>query len=236
MHQAPEIPEKLFEQYFASLILENRENCIALIDQWLQCDPSLQRLYEELFQRSLYQIGALWEQGILTVTGEHHATALTESLMVHVYLRTIPSEPKNHCALAACTPGESHRIGCRMVADFFELHHWQCQFLGGNATVKQIKQVITDQHIGLLALSVTLPEHLKQLYKTVQSIRLSFPELPILVGGQGFRNADLTPFRSLTDVHYLKSLKSLELWLQNYSPSIGPLTSRKAMEEASLYN
>ncbi|MEI6107296.1 MAG: B12-binding domain-containing protein, partial [Opitutae bacterium] len=63
----PFVAEEVYRSYLAGLLANNREQCRASFQQWLDADPDLLSLYENLVQRSLYEVGELWEQNRIPV-------------------------------------------------------------------------------------------------------------------------------------------------------------------------
>ncbi len=76
-------------------------------------------------RRALYDVGELWEQGKISVAGEHLATAISEGLLHLSYPRLFAAPRSGRLAVVAASVGERHQFGARMVADMFELHGWR---------------------------------------------------------------------------------------------------------------
>ena len=66
--------------YLENLLQGNRQNCSAIVKQYLSQNPSFLQLYEEVFKVALYEVGRLWETNQLSVASEHIATAITEGI------------------------------------------------------------------------------------------------------------------------------------------------------------
>ena len=96
----------------------------------------IKELYLGLFQRSLYEVGEMWEHRKISVAVEHMASAITESLLTLVYPAIFSAEHSDKSVVISCVANEYHQIGSKMVADFFELA-WLarillgCQYPGG---------------------------------------------------------------------------------------------------------
>lgn len=92
MNQAPAppfVPEDVYRAYLDGLLANNRQQCQRSFEQWLEANAGLRSLYEDLVQRSLSEVGELWEQGKISVATEHAATAICESLLNLCYPRLI---------------------------------------------------------------------------------------------------------------------------------------------------
>jgi len=79
------ITETIYEEYLDHLLGGNKTSCHQIVNQLLDMGTDIRSIYEDLFWRSLYQVGELWEQNRISVAHEHLATAITESLLLLVY-------------------------------------------------------------------------------------------------------------------------------------------------------
>ncbi|MFW6371304.1 MAG: cobalamin B12-binding domain-containing protein, partial [Bacteroidota bacterium] len=124
------VAESIYKDYQKQLLNGNRLACKDIVENLLKEGIQVRDIYLNLFQRSLYEVGALWEANKISVAIEHMCTAITESLIniVYPYLTPMPKVDKK--AVVMCTPGEYHQIGARIVADYFELNQWDSYFLG----------------------------------------------------------------------------------------------------------
>ena len=209
--------EASYHSYLKALLAGERRQCRAIFESWLESDLALRLIYQELVQRSLYDVGKLWEKGQVSVATEHLATAITESLLNLVYPKLF-SQP--HCgksAVVTCTANEYHQIGGKMVADIFELHGWRGYFLGANTPASSLLELIADKQPAVVAMSLTVFFNLESMIQTATAIRDKFPQVPILMGGQAFIWGGSERVEQIPGVHYLKSLEELESWIKDRS-------------------
>ncbi len=99
-----------------------------------------------------------------------------------------------------------------MVADIFELHGWDGYFLGANTSLKDLTEIISEKRPQVVGLSLSVFSNLNRLIDTVKVVNSTFPDIPIIVGGQAFLHCNeecLELFR-LRNVSYIDSLNSLE--------------------------
>ena len=206
-----------YRRYLDGLLANDRQQCRLSFEQWLESDPGLRSLYEDLVRRSLYEVGDLWEHGRISVATEHLATAITESLLNLAYPRLFAQPRIGKSAVVACVANEYHQIGGKMVADLFELNGWRGYFLGANTPVRDVKELIAEKRPDVVALSVAVAFNLDTLVTVAAEIRAAFPELPILVGGQAFRWGGRERVERLSGVRFLASLGELEAWIKDHS-------------------
>ena len=74
------ITDSLYQEYLACLLAGNKERCQIIVADLLGAAIEIKELYIGLFQRSLYEIGELWERHKISVAVEHMATAITNFL------------------------------------------------------------------------------------------------------------------------------------------------------------
>ena len=207
--------EEDYRRYLDGLLANDRQQCRVSFEQWLESHAELRTLYEDLVQRSLYEVGDLWERGRISVATEHLATAITESLLNLAYPRLFASPRLGKSAIVACVANEYHQIGGKMVADLFELNGWRGYFLGANTPVRDVKALIAEKQPDVVALSVAVAFSLDTLINAAAEIRAAFPDIPILVGGQAFRWGGRELVARLPGVRCLLSLGELETWIKD---------------------
>jgi MerR family transcriptional regulator, light-induced transcriptional regulator len=203
----------VYDRYLELLLAGDRNGCSGIVSRFLDDGIPIRNLYVELFQRSLYRVGELWEQNLISVAREHLATAVTEFLLNLVYPRIFAEEHCGRTAVVACVANEQHQLGAKMVADIMELNGWNGYFLGGNRPVTDLLSLIREQQPDLLALSLSIHANFPLLLDALAVIRRDFPLLPIIVGGQAFRwghdfLGDFPGVSCLTSITQLEELLS----------------------------
>jgi methanogenic corrinoid protein MtbC1 len=208
--------EETYRRYLNGLLTNQREQCRKSFEQWLVATPELSELYEDLVRRSLYEVGELWEQGKISVATEHLATAISESLLNLTYPRLFDRPQTGRSVIVTCVANEYHQIGGRMVADVFELHGWRGYFLGANTPVTDLKAMVREKRPDAVALSLATVLNVDRLHHAVEDLRATFPELPLLVGGQALRWLERDRVERLPGVHWLTNLGKLETWIHSH--------------------
>jgi methanogenic corrinoid protein MtbC1 len=208
------VPEEVYRAYVSALLAHDHRACRARFLQWLEADAGLRSTYEDLVRRSLYEVGDLWERGVISVATEHLATAISESLLNLTYPRLFSRPRVGKSAVITCAPNEYHQIGGKMVADLFELNGWRGYFLGANAPVGDVIQLIAEKRPEAVALSGATSFSLAKVIGAAADIRAAFPDVAILVGGQAFRWGGRERVERLPGVRCLTSLGELEAWIR----------------------
>ena len=210
-------PSDQFDRFLGSLIHGDASGCALVTEHKLDNQVSILDLYQGLFQPALYRIGDLWAANRLSVATEHMATAITEGLMNRLYPRLVN---RNRCGLKvvmAPVEGELHQVGAKMAADVFEMHGWDCLFLGGGQTTERLLSELKDVKPDMLGLSFSVFYHMDILQRMLTRIRAEYSDLPILVGGQGLSlgGTELEEAFKVTCVRNLDELDALLAHIHN---------------------
>jgi MerR family transcriptional regulator, light-induced transcriptional regulator len=207
------IGEVLYQNYLNALLAGRRKECRDMVRQLLGDTIEIKDLYTDLFQRSLYDVGELWETNRITVASEHLATSITESLLNLAYPVIFGTRRTGKKAVIACSANEFHQVGGKMVADIFELHGWDGHFLGANTPPHEMARFIHDLSPDVVGFSLALLSNIDLLKQGIEVVRADFPYLDLLVGGQAFRWGGLETLRHYSGTEYIGSLDGLEKWI-----------------------
>ena len=174
------------QRYLQMLFQKNIRQLPLLIQEFTDCGIPLTDLYVEILAESMRRIGELWHTGQISVATEHYCTAATQTVMSQLYPIIFARKRKHHTALCACPGTELHELGARMVADLFENDGWDTIYLGAAVPKEALFDAIRTQQPDLVALSVTMPQHLIVCQELTIALRESFPDIRIAVGGHAF--------------------------------------------------
>ena len=180
--------EKEVKEYLDSLLRKDTRKAMYLVQQFTDQGIPLDDLYVEILSECMNRIGELWHTSRITVDTEHYCTAVTQTAMTQLYPLLFSHEKKNHRILCACPGTELHEMGARMVADIFENDGWDSFYLGAAVPENAMLESIRDIQPDLIALSVTMPQHLITCQEMIDAIRREFPAIRIAVGGRAFRS------------------------------------------------
>ncbi len=146
----------------------------------------VEALYERVIAPAMWRIGCLWEEGAITIADEHLATALTHRVMASVYGSSFGrAKSRPGRILLAVVEGQRHALGLRMAADVLELGGYEVNYLGGDVPLDALVSAIAAREPDLVGLSSTLTRCTSSLRAAVSQLGESFPETPVLLGGQG---------------------------------------------------
>ncbi len=177
--------------YLNSLLRADKYKAREVVEEALNKDISLEKIYLEIFQKSLIRVGELWHSGNITVDEEHYITGMTQNIMMQLWPRIFAGE-KSGLSLLACTIGnELHEMGVRILCDLMEIKGWNSIYLGAAVPVDNIISALKKHKPDLVALSVTMPFYLEQCEEAVKKINASeeLKDIKIAVGGRAFNMA-----------------------------------------------
>ncbi len=168
------------DRYIALALQPDVEGLAALVDDTVAEHGTL-ACYDALIRPALVEVGARWERDELTVGDEHLITSMTEQVLAGLSQRHAGSP---HVAVAACTPGNRHRVGLLMIADALGLAGWQPVVLGAETPLRDLGHVARDRGAAVIALSLGLDEELADLPAVLETLRAEVGDhVRILVGG-----------------------------------------------------
>ncbi|XXX71696.1 cobalamin B12-binding domain-containing protein [Sorangium sp. So ce134] len=140
-------------------------------------------VYERIVAPALEEVGSRWYENRITVADEHLATAVAQTAVASVYplVRWSSGGPR---AVVGYIEPELHAFGARMVADLLALDGWQTTFTSGGISLECGLEELGRSEVKLLAVSITLDEHVPAARALLLRVREDAPRVKILVGGR----------------------------------------------------
>jgi methanogenic corrinoid protein MtbC1 len=181
-------PEQVRDGYLGALLASDLTGARAVLDGAIADGLPVRRIYLDVLQPTLYEIGRMWSHAQISIAQEHLATAATQSAMARLAERLAdgPRRVRPGTAIVACVSDELHAVGGRMVADFLEADGWRVAFLGQLTPGQDLAALAAEQGATLVALSAALPQRVPQVADVCAALRRLDPAPWVLVGGQAF--------------------------------------------------
>lgn len=209
------IKEVHYIDYFDGLLEGDKNRCRKIIDNLLDQKTGVLEIYTDLFQKSLNQIGRMWDQNRLSIGDEHLGTEITEELLYYCSSKILPARQTNKKALVSCVNKEFHKLGARMAADVFVMNGWETYFLGASTPTKEIHKFIDLKKPDIVALSFSFYINLIKLIELVKEIKENYPSQKIILGGRTDLNGNGEILTKFSDVFYFDSIIGLNDFLKN---------------------
>jgi methanogenic corrinoid protein MtbC1 len=210
--------ESTFRRYLSALLEGDSRVGQDLISDLLAKNVALTTICRDYIQRSMYEVGALWERNEISVSIEHLAASMTQLILSDLFFKLKDPPPNAKQLIIACVPGEVHEIGALIVANVSEMAGWGTTLLGANMPTIDLVSFIGNRKPDMLALSCTIPANRRSLEGMLEKTVSTFPQLDILMGGQalggsdeanGYRETLLMKFPRVRYVQTLEELESL---------------------------
>lgn len=168
------------------LLVDGQEaKAMALLQRAMEAGGSLIDIELHLLQPALYQIGAEWQQNLISVAQEHLATATATSLMAQLAMTAEFAAANGRRVLLACVANNHHAVGLRIVGDAFEASGWDVRYLGPDVPIAALVAETRRYTPDLIALSVSMPYQLNDVRQTMavlhENLGDSMPAL--MIGG-----------------------------------------------------
>ncbi|MFW6064917.1 MAG: cobalamin B12-binding domain-containing protein [Candidatus Natronoplasma sp.] len=204
------IDEETYQEYLERLLEGDKEGCTEIVESLLDEDIDIEDLYTDLIQRSMYEVGELWESGDISVATEHLATSITERILTLVYPKILSSTRKGKSVIIACVANEYHQIGGRMIADIFEMAGWDSYFVGADTPIQDLLDLIEEKQPDVVGFSLAIYFNLPELLEFIEKVREEHSDVKILVGGQAFSSGGSEVLDDYENTEYISSINELK--------------------------
>jgi methanogenic corrinoid protein MtbC1 len=195
--------EPVRDGYLGALLASDITGARTVLDSAIAAGMPVRRIYLDVLQPTLYEIGRRWSHAEISIAQEHLATAATQSAMARLAEALSEGERRVRpgTALVACVSDELHAVGGRMVADFLEADGWRVAFLGQLTPGTDLAALAAEQGATLVALSAALPERVPVVAEACAALRGLDPAPFVLVGGQAFGGSAERALRAGADAY-----------------------------------
>ena len=181
----------LYLDYYEHLLRLDRAGALRVVDGYLaERGGDVAGLYADVLVPALIHTGQQWQEERISVAHEHYISEVTRDLILRYGPRIWAANVgASGAAVACCAPGERHVLGLLMASDVLRATGLEVHLLGEGAPPESIRDFIAETGADVLALSVSIPEHLDEAAELVAMARSANPRLVVIAGGRGL--ADL---------------------------------------------
>lgn len=150
---------------------------------------SLLRLFAEVLQPALVEVGLRWERGEVAVAQEKEISELVRELITELTIRHTPSQTSGPVIVAACIEGERHELGLRMVCGLLRARGYHIHFLGADVAPRFLSEAARLRQPDAILLSVTLDAYLHAVRDAMAALASTLSGSgTVLVGGEAARH------------------------------------------------
>lgn len=209
-------PLKEESRLYTELLMNNKKSEAFELLKYLLHDYSLESLYTNVLQESLYTVGDLWQQRIISVAQEHAFVAFTEEIMAYITPLTLSNETVS--TVMTCSVGlETHDIGIRMIANLIRKSNYNNIHLGANTPIQAILDILDQEHVEVIVISTTMLENVYDIKRLIEGLKAKNANVKVLVGGHAF-NQDPSLWEHIGADGYSKdAISALDLIHQHLS-------------------
>lgn len=201
-------------EYIEAMKIGSGRKADHVVENALESQITANDIYLEIFQNTAYEIGRMWQRNEFSVAQEHLATAIIERQMgdLRPYFKPVVHQSKR--LVIGSVDKELHRVGVRMVVDFFEQDGWDVYYLGASVPTDTFISIAKDFNADLIGLSAQMVYHIPAIAEFVKEADgKGLGGIPIMAGGYPFvQNPEL--YKSL-GVHFSGSNAREALMLAN---------------------
>ena len=141
-----------------------------------------------LLQPALYEIGARWAAGRLSVTTEHVSSNMIRSHIAQL-ARISPPPLRDDRIMVACAPGEFHDIGPLMLALFLRRRGFDVVYGGANIEATSFVEDVLRINPSAVCLSAATALTVPPLRRLFESLHEQYPGI-LAFGGRAFNEND----------------------------------------------
>lgn len=144
-------------------------------------------LCEHLFTPVLFEIGELWDKGVISVAEEHRSSAILERTLGNL-MSNPPGRPRG-VAIVVTPPGEEHVLPAVMATAVLRQARWITHYLGAQVPVRDVVNLCRDVGADVAVISVIMSEAYDNAMTLAQAVEAV--GVTALLGGKGRAIRDL---------------------------------------------
>ena len=178
----------LRKKYFDFVLSGDKDLATKLILDAARNKFSVKDIYFYVLERSLKEVGRLWEMNIMDISQEHYFSNVTQQIMSQLYPYINTKEKNGYSCVSLSVNGDFHNIGVRMVTDLLEAEGWKTYYLGSNIPTQNVIKAVKDRKANMLVISATMAFNLDSVSNLIKAVHSAkeCKNVKIIVGGRAF--------------------------------------------------
>ena len=182
--------ENKYKEFINKLDNELKDDCLLLIIELFENGATIKEIYDNYLIPALarYECNSSVEE--ICIWKEHARTSIIRTILESTYPYLIKQKNKtiNKRILIACPQLEYHEIGAIIATNYFILEGFDAKYIGANTPSEQIISALKILKPDYIALSITNYYNMVATKKLTEKIKLEYPNIKIIIGGQAARN------------------------------------------------
>jgi len=174
----------------ARLVASDESGAWDVLEEALTAGMGPEDVLLELVAPALHSIGALWEEGRLSVADEHRASSVAARLISRLGARFARRGHKRGTVVLAAPPGELHALPVSIAANLLRWRGFEVVELGADTPPDALAETAAGEP-DLLAVGIacTASSSVQAARRSIAVLRRVVPHVPVLLGGAAIADA-----------------------------------------------
>lgn len=180
------------ERVRVQLAMGNEVEAWAVVEQALASGVTPQRAFLDLLGGTVAEIGSQVDAGEASTADLHIATSTAQRVAVRLGARFRRRRRSRGTVVLGAPPGELHDLPIALIADLLRLDAYSVLELGADVPPEAFAVAAERaERPAVVGLGVTRIDHIDAAREVVAAVRRAAPDVPVLVGGQAVRSAEV---------------------------------------------
>lgn len=204
------INESVYKSFFASLLEPSIAKATQVSCDFIKEPKDIKVFWEHIILPSLYNIGAKWANGEISVGQEHTATSICQRVMSFHYSKILNKIENKKNIIVTTSPRELHQVGAVMISDILELNGYEVDYFSSDVQVDEIIATIKQKKVQDIVISTTLISNLDATNRLINDLTKcdSIDNLKFYLGGQAYKSNNKS-FKNIESITYINDIEQL---------------------------
>ena len=183
--------ERYIDRLVPRLIEGDEAGAWGVVESALTAGAAPMEIHVDLLGPAMREVGRRWQEGTLTVGGEHRASAVAQRLAGRLSPRFARRGRRRGTVVLAGAPGDIHALPVVLLADVLRGAGFEVVDFGANTPSADIARAVTENEgVVAVALSASTGGREEELRAAIADIRTVTNGMPILLGGPAIADAE----------------------------------------------
>ena len=168
------------DDMYRMLVAGNADKAFGIYKAYCKAS-TLGGFYENILKPAMYDVGAGWARGTLSIADEHVASNAAARLIGMIDRNN--SKTGSKAKILICVPnGEEHSLGCGILQSFLQYKGYRVFNLSPSAPADAVIHFIRESKPDLVLVSITINDNIRTGQRLIKKIQTT--GVPVLAGGQ----------------------------------------------------
>lgn len=173
-----------WNRYLHALTVGEKQEAVEAFS-FLEAGKTPDDIYPEIFEKSIKEIEALYNRGVVTAIELQLAITSTRELL-YTTLERYEKKEKNKGRISLTTvDGENRLLALQISAAALKTNGWKVYHLEKPLPAGELVQFLSRRNIGIVGFSVTSRNLTHQLIEAISFLKKELPKIIVVVGGSG---------------------------------------------------